>query len=83
MISFGWYFSSRWTKGARAQVIWAIGASMMVLAGLVRLPARPSRRSASRWWWGTTCWTGSARGVRRLAPLWHVLHVPGRSASCR
>ena len=27
VISFGWYFSTRWAMGARAQVIWAIGAS--------------------------------------------------------
>ena len=38
VISFGWYFSFDWNLGARAQVIWAIGAAMIVLAGLVRLP---------------------------------------------
>src|SRR5262245_26666544 len=38
VVGFGWYFSFHWNTGGRAQVIWAIGASMMVLAGLVRLP---------------------------------------------
>jgi uncharacterized membrane protein len=38
VISFGWYFSIHWTVGARAQVIWAIGASMVILAGLIHLP---------------------------------------------
>src|SRR5690242_135113 len=31
VVSFAWYLSTRWSFGARAQVIWAIGASMVVL----------------------------------------------------
>jgi uncharacterized membrane protein len=78
VISFGWYLSTRWTYGARAQVIWAIGASMVVLAGLVYLP-RP-----------VIAGLGLALVVDHnlldgippeafgaFAPLWHALHVPG------
>jgi uncharacterized membrane protein len=78
VISFGWYFSTRWTYGARAQVIWAIGASMVVLAALIRLPR-----------WGVAA-VGLALVVDHnlldgipaeafggFAPLWHALHVPG------
>jgi uncharacterized membrane protein len=78
VISFGWYFSTRWTYGARAQVIWAIGASMVVLAALIRLPR-----------WGIAA-VGLALVVDHnlldgippeafgaFAPLWHALHVPG------
>jgi uncharacterized membrane protein len=78
VVSFGWYLSTRWTYGARAQVIWAIGASMVVLAGLVYLP-RPA-----------VAGVGLALVVDHnlldgippeafgaFAPLWHALHVPG------
>ena len=41
VISFAWHFNLDWNDGARAQVIWAIGASMVVLAGLI-CPAPPS-----------------------------------------
>ena len=78
VVSFGWYFSTRWAYGARAQVIWAIGASMIVLAALIRLPR-----------WGVAA-VGLALVVDHnlldgispeafgaFAPLWHALHVPG------
>ena len=38
VITFGWYFTTDLAIGVVAQVIWAIGGSMVVLAGLVRLP---------------------------------------------
>ena len=41
MITFAWYYSTRWTSALVAQVIWVIGASMVVLAGLIHLP-RPA-----------------------------------------
>ena len=78
IISLAWYFSSRWTMGAAAQVIWVIGASMIMLAGLIHLP-RPAIAA-----FGLTLVAGhnlldgvppAAFGA--LAPLWHVLHVPG------
>ena len=50
LISFGWYFTTKMTMGVVAQVIWVIGASMVVLAGLVHLPrwaiAAPNPASA-------------------------------------
>jgi len=78
VISFGWYFSTRWTVGGRAQVIWAIGASMVVLAGLIHLP-RPAIAG-----FGVVLVLGhnlldgiTPESLGTLAPLWHVLHVPG------
>ena len=82
VISFGWYFSTRWPVGARAQVIWAIGASMVVLAGLIRLPRTAVAASASRWWWAQPLDGVAAVAFGAFAPLWHVLHVRFRSASC-
>lgn len=38
VISFAWYLNFSFEVGFRAQVIWAIGMSMIVLAGLVYLP---------------------------------------------
>jgi uncharacterized membrane protein len=37
LVHMGWHFNLRYDS-FRAQVIWAIGASMVILAGLVRLP---------------------------------------------
>jgi uncharacterized membrane protein len=41
VVNFGWYFNLRYETGFVGQVIWAIGISMVALAGLVRLP-RPA-----------------------------------------
>lgn len=38
VVTFAWYLNLRYESGLLAQVIWAIGVSMMVLAGLIRLP---------------------------------------------
>ncbi|MFL5519002.1 MAG: DUF1624 domain-containing protein [Gemmatimonadales bacterium] len=79
VISFGWYFSFHWNLGARAQVIWAIGASMIALAGLTRLP-RPAVAGV-----GLLLVAGhnlldgiSPESLGRWAPLWMVLHVRGQ-----
>ena len=78
LISFGWYFTTEWTMGAVAQVIWVIGASLIVLAGLIHLP-RPAIAA-----FGLALVLGHnlLDGVRperfgALAPLWQVLHVAG------
>ena len=34
LVSFAWYLNFRFELGLRAQVIWAIGVSMIALAGL-------------------------------------------------
>ncbi len=79
VISFGWYFNFDWNDGARAQVIWAIGASMIVLAGLVRLP-RPAVAGV-----GLLLVAGhnlldgiSPASLGAWAPLWMMLHVRGQ-----
>jgi len=78
VISFGWYFSIHWTVGPRLQVIWAIGASMVLLAGLIHLP-RPAIAGL-----GLALVLGhnlfdqiTPEWLGTLAPLWYGLHVPG------
>ncbi len=79
LITFAWYYSTEMRLGLVAQVIWVIGASMVVLAGLIHLP-RPAIAA-----FGLTLVLGhnlldgippAAFGA--WAPLWHVLHVPGQ-----
>jgi uncharacterized membrane protein len=78
VISFGWYFSTRWTVGARGQVIWAIGASMVVLAGVIHLPRPAIAGFGLLLVLGHNLLDGIApASFGALAPLWHVLHVPG------
>jgi uncharacterized membrane protein len=78
VISFGWHFSFDWPQGARAQVIWAIGASMVVLAGLIHLP-RPAIVG-----FGLVLVLGhnlldgiTPESLGSMAPLWNVLHARG------
>jgi uncharacterized membrane protein len=78
VISFGWYFTIRWTNGARAQVIWAIGASMVVLAGLIHLPRAAVAAFGLALILGHNLLDGVApEAFGAFAPLWHVLHAPG------
>jgi uncharacterized membrane protein len=78
VISFGWYFSTRWTVGGRAQVIWAIGASMVVLAGLIHVPRPAIAGFGLLLVLGHNLLDGiTPESLGALAPLWHVLHVPG------
>jgi uncharacterized membrane protein len=78
VISFGWYFSTRWPMGARAQVIWAIGASMVVLAGLIHLPRAAVAAVGLALVVGHNLLDGVAPAAfGAFAPLWQVLHVPG------
>jgi uncharacterized membrane protein len=78
VISLAWYYSFDWVNGARAQVIWAIGASMVVLAALVHLP-RPAIAGV-----GILLVAGhnlldgiTPESLGALAPLWRVLHLRG------
>jgi uncharacterized membrane protein len=78
VISLGWYFTTRMTMGVVAQVIWVIGASMVVLAGLIHIP-RPAIAA-----FGLVLVLGhnlldgiTPEQLGAFAPLWHVLHVPG------
>ncbi len=78
VISFGWYFTTRMSLGAVAQVIWAIGVSMIVLAGLIHLP-RPAIAA-----FGLVLVLGHnlldgvpPDALGAWGPLWRILHVPG------
>ncbi len=78
VISLAWYFSSRWTMGAAAQVIWVIGASMILLAGLIYLPLAAVAAFGLTLVLGHNLLDGiQPAAFGALAPLWHVLHVPG------
>ncbi|MFL5494647.1 MAG: DUF1624 domain-containing protein [Gemmatimonadales bacterium] len=78
VITFAWYFSTRWSLGARAQVIWVIGASMVVLAGLIYLPRPAIAGFGLLLVLGHNLLDGiTPESVGALAPLWRVLHVPG------
>jgi uncharacterized membrane protein len=78
VISFGWYLSTTWTYGARAQVIWAIGASMVVLAGLVYLPRAAVAGVGLALVVDHNLLDGiPPEAFGTFAPLWHALHVPG------
>ena len=71
--------------GARAQVIWAIGASMVVLAGLIHLPRAAVAAFGLALVVGHNLLDGVApERVRRLAPRSGTCCTcRGRSASCR
>jgi uncharacterized membrane protein len=78
IISFAWYFTTQWTVGARAQVIWAIGASMVVLAGLIYLPRTAVAAIGLTMVLGHNLLDGIAPAAfGAFAPLWQILHVPG------
>ena len=78
VIGFAWYFTTRWDLGARAQVIWAIGASMVVLAGLIYLPRAAIAGFGLLLVLGHNLLDGiTPESLGALAPLWKVLHVPG------
>lgn len=77
VVQFGWTFSLDYPMGLFLQVIWAIGASMILLAALVHLPV---------WVVGTfgavlIAGHNLLDGVRpeqfgQWAFLWNLLHVP-------
>ncbi len=78
VITFAWYFTTRFTLGAVGQVIWVIGASMIVLAGLIHLPRAAVAAVGLALVLGHNLFDGiSPETFGSLAPLWRVLHVPG------
>jgi uncharacterized membrane protein len=78
IINFAWTFNLKYEFGLVMQVMWAIGASMIVLAALVGCP---------RWAIGLFAIALIAghnlldsiepAALGALAPLWNVLHVQG------
>jgi uncharacterized membrane protein len=79
VITFAWYFTAELAVGLVAQVIWAIGASMVVLAGLVHLPRLAVAGFGAALVLGHNLFDGIApEQLGALAPLWRALHVPGQ-----
>ncbi len=78
VISFGWYFNLRMEKGLVAQVIWVIGASMVVLAGLIYLPRAAIAAFGLALVLGHNLFDGiTPESTGGLAVVWRLLHVPG------
>lgn len=78
VVMFMWTFNFRYSLGLVMQVIWAIGASMCVLAALVALPTPAIAGFALLLIAGHNLLDGIAPATwGAAAPLWHILHVPG------
>src|SRR5262245_934631 len=79
VVSCGWYLNFRWELGLRAQVIWAIGVSMIALAGLVYLPRATILAIAVAIVAGHNLLDGiTPLYAGGLETLWRVLHVQGQ-----
>ena len=73
---FGWQFSMDFPQFLL--VIWALGLSMVILAGLVYLPKKAILAISLATIVLHNLLDGiSAESFGALAPLWHILHVPG------
>jgi len=78
VIGLGWTFNLRFEVGIPLQVIWALGASMIILAGLVLLP----RWAIATFAVATIFGHNLLDGVQPASPGWakelfELLHVPG------
>ena len=77
VVRFGWTFDLG-SGFFVAQVIWAIGASMVVLAGLVHLPRPLILAVALAMIVGHNAFDGlSAESLGAAGWIWHLLHQPG------
>ncbi len=75
LINFGWNFSF---DGIGLIVIWAIGVSMILMAGLVWLPGRAVLAIGVAIIAGHNLLDGiKAADFEAWAPLWNVIHEPG------
>ena len=80
-VSLGWYFNLEFPLGVIAQVIWAIGVSMVALAGLCRLPLPALAVVSLGMIAGHNLLDGiTPESLGVVGPLWTVLHVPGMLA---
>jgi uncharacterized membrane protein len=78
VISFAWYFTTRMVVGPVAQVIWVIGASMIVLAGLIRLRRPAIAAFGLALVLGHNLLDGiTPESLGSFATLWRILHVEG------
>ena len=79
VVNFAWGFEPSFYLSLGAGVIWVIGASMLVLAALIWLPRSAIAVIALGMILGHNLLDGiSAEDLGAAAPLWHVLHDPGR-----
>jgi uncharacterized membrane protein len=77
IVKFGWTFSLGF-QGFFMQVIWAIGASMVILAGLVWLPRIAIAVFGFALIFGHNLFDGVTRGDFGAAEgIWTILHQPG------
>jgi uncharacterized membrane protein len=80
VVNFVWAFNFNYSMGLVMQVIWAIGASMCVLAGLVALPAPVVGGIGVLLIAGHNLLDGIAPQTFGVwAPLWNIVHVSGRT----
>jgi uncharacterized membrane protein len=80
VVQFAWHFNVRYDTGLFAQVIWAIGASLIVLAALVRLPPWTIGAFGLTMIAGHNLLDGVApESFGRWALAWNLLHVFGRT----
>jgi uncharacterized membrane protein len=80
VVYFGWAFNLRYESGVILQVIWAIGASMIVLALLSRLSLRTIAVIALAMIAGHQLLDGVApESFGQFAWIWKVLHVQGQT----
>ncbi|HYC33921.1 MAG TPA: heparan-alpha-glucosaminide N-acetyltransferase domain-containing protein [Gemmatimonadales bacterium] len=78
VVTFGWYFTSEWSLGAVAQVIWAIGWSMVALAALIHLPRTAVAAFGLALVAGHNLFDAVDPGsLGALEPVWRLLHVQG------
>ncbi|HXE58022.1 MAG TPA: heparan-alpha-glucosaminide N-acetyltransferase domain-containing protein [Gemmatimonadales bacterium] len=78
VVSFAWYLNLRFELGAFAQVIWAIGLAMTVLAALVHLPRAWVAAIGAALVAGHNLLDGiTPASLGASAPLWTALHVQG------
>jgi uncharacterized membrane protein len=81
VIQFAWSFNFRYDVGLIMQVIWAIGASMIALAALVRLPRWALGAVAVLMIGGHNLLDGvSPETFGQWAWLWNIAHVQGRTS---
>lgn len=76
VMSLVWTFNVRYDHGLFLQVIWAIGVSMIVLAGLIHLPLPAIAVCSVAMIFGHNLLDGiEPQSFGAWAPLWSLLHV--------
>ncbi|MGH6865724.1 MAG: DUF1624 domain-containing protein [Methyloceanibacter sp.] len=79
LIRFGWTFDPNFFYDPVAGIIWVIGASMVALAAIIYLPRWAILALGLGMIAGHNLLDGTEAGrLGSAAPLWHVLHEPGR-----